>query len=168
MKIAIISDTHGQLQEDVIQNIKACDEIWHAGDLGTIEIYDQLAEIKPIKAVYGNIDGHQIRQVAPLHQRFEAEGFDVWMTHIGGYPGRYDKMVREEIRQNPPDIFITGHSHILKVMPDDKLNLLHINPGATGHNGFHKFRTMVILELENKEIKDIKAIELGKRGRIVN
>ncbi len=165
MRIGIISDTHGYLDDDLIHNLKMCDEIWHVGDFGKVEILDTLKAIKPLRGVYGNIDGREVRLEFPKQNRFIIEGFDVWMTHIGGYPGRYDITVRDEIRRNPPDIFITGHSHILKILPDKKLNLLHINPGAAGNYGYHKVRTMVMIEIQKQKIIDIKAIELGPRSR---
>lgn len=163
MKIGILSDTHGYLDKDIIHNLSLCDEIWHIGDFGSIQVLDRLKEIKPLKGVYGNIDGREVRLEAPEHQRFKTEGFDIWFTHIGGYPPKYNFKVKEEIVKNPPEIFLSGHSHILKIIPDNKLNLLHINPGAAGNNGFHKIRTMVMMELKEHKIIDIKAIELGPR-----
>ena len=123
-----------------------------------------LSNFKPLRGVYGNIDGHELRAIHPLHQRFKVEELDVYMIHIGGYPGRYSKDVREYIKQNPPDLFISGHSHILKVMPDKKLNLIHMNPGATGKHGFHQVRTMLRFEVVGKRIQNLQVIELGKRA----
>lgn len=160
-RIGLLSDTHSYLDERVFQYFEECDEIWHAGDIGDISVADQLEAFKPFRAVYGNIDDHEVRQTYPLHLRFECEGVDVWITHIGGYPGRYDRRIREEIRQNPPKLFICGHSHILKVMPDRKLQLLHINPGAAGKHGFHKVKTLVRFTLEEGRIKDLEVIELN-------
>jgi len=162
-RIGLLSDTHGHLDEKVFKYFEECDEVWHAGDLGTVKLADKLEAFKPFKAVYGNIDGAALRQRYPLNLRFQCEEVDVWMTHIGGYPGRYDKRVREEIRTNPPKLFITGHSHILKVIPDKKLRLLHINPGACGNYGFHKVKTLIRFSIEGAIIKDLQVIELGDR-----
>ena len=165
-RIGLLSDTHGHLHEKVFEYFEECDEIWHVGDIGTIKLADQLEDFKPFKAVYGNIDGAALRQRYPLDLRFHCEGVDVWMTHIGGYPGRYNKRVRDEIRANPPRLFITGHSHILKVMPDKKLNLLHINPGACGIQGFHQVKTLIRFTIDGSIIDQLQVIELGKRGAI--
>jgi len=162
-RIALISDTHGHLDKTIFKYFETCDEIWHAGDIGTIKVTDELQKIKPVKAVYGNIDGQDVRKVWPKDQRFLCEGVDVWITHIGGYPGHYDKDVREKIMAAPPKLFICGHSHILKVMFDKKLNLLHINPGACGFSGFHKVKTFVRFTIDGANIKDMEVIELGPR-----
>lgn len=162
-RIGLLSDTHSFLDERVFQHFDQCDEIWHAGDIGDINVADQLAAFRPLRAVYGNIDDQKVRQTYPLHLRFDCEGVDVWITHIGGYPGRYDKRVREQIRANPPKLFICGHSHILKVIPDKKLNLLHINPGAAGNHGFHKVKTLIRFTLDKGIIKDLEVIELARR-----
>lgn len=162
-KIGLISDTHAYLHPRVKHHFKDCDEIWHAGDIGTIELADELETIKPLRAVYGNIDGAEIRKVYPKNQRFNLEGVDVWITHIGGYPNRYDRRVAEEINQNPPDLFISGHSHILKAMPDKKLSLLHLNPGAAGKVGFHQKLTLMRFELNAAKIEKLEVIELEKR-----
>ncbi len=162
-KIGILSDTHTLLTDEIFKFFKDVDEIWHAGDIGNLEVADRLADFKPLRAVFGNIDGHEIRLIHPEHQRFSIEGLDIWMTHIGGYPGKYDIRIRKEIYNNPPDIFISGHSHILKVMNDKKLNLLHINPGAFGISGFHRVRTAVRLKLDNKNITDLEILELPKK-----
>lgn len=167
MKIGLISDTHGYMDDRIKEHLKDRDEIWHAGDFGR-GVANPLEQIAPLKGVYGNIDEQAIRQEFPEHKRFQCEGFDVWMTHIGGYPGKYEKHIREDIKTNPPDIFICGHSHILKVMRDKQLGLLHINPGAAGQTGFHKKRTLILMELENKSFKDLKVVELGKRGKVNN
>ena len=165
-RIGLLSDTHGFLDESIFRYFEECDEIWHAGDIGTIEVTDTLEGFKPLRAVYGNIDGGPIRQQFPLDDRFVIEGLDVWMTHIGGYPGRYNKRVREQMVLDPPGLFICGHSHILKIMPDPKFNLLHINPGACGHHGFHKIRTIIRFSVEDAKVKDLEVIELGKRGAL--
>ncbi|HEY9185757.1 MAG TPA: metallophosphoesterase family protein [Salegentibacter sp.] len=162
-KILLLSDTHTYIDERILHYAALADEIWHAGDIGTLAVTDALQKIKPLKAVYGNIDGAEIRREFPLHQRFMCEGVDVWITHIGGYPGRYSPAIREEIRKNPPKLFICGHSHILKVMNDKQLNLLHMNPGAAGKQGFHKKRTMLRFKIDAAEIKDLEVIELKSK-----
>jgi len=163
MKIGLISDTHSYLHPRVTYHFKGCDEIWHAGDIGNLKLADELNAFKPLKAVYGNIDGAEVRKVYPKNLRFNAEGVDVWITHIGGYPGKYDRRVFEEIHQNPPDLFISGHSHILKAIPDKKLDLLHLNPGAAGKVGFHQKLTLMRFEIKNGEILNLEVIELDKR-----
>jgi len=163
-RIGLLSDTHSFLHPRVAYHFKSCDEIWHAGDLGSIQVADELAKLKPFRAVYGNIDGREIRKVYPKHLRFDTEGVKVWITHIGGYPpNRYDKRVVQEIRENPPDLFICGHSHILKAMPDKKLGLLHLNPGAAGKVGFHQVLSLMRFELANGKVKNLEVIELEKR-----
>lgn len=162
-RIGLLSDTHGFFDERLFHHFKDCDELWHAGDIGNEGTLNTLSSFKPVKAVYGNIDGSGIRSKCSLHQRFFSEKVDVWMTHIGGYPNQYDVTIRDEIRNNPPDLFITGHSHILKVMYDKKLGLLHINPGAAGKYGFHKVRTAVRFIIEGEKIKELEIIELGQR-----
>ncbi len=139
------------------------DEIWHAGDIGSFEVTDQLAAINRTRAVHGNIDDAGIQREFPLDLKFKCEAVSVWITHIGGYPERYNKRVRDELRVDPPDLFISGHSHILKVQWDKKLNLLHMNPGACGRQGFHQLRTMLRFVIDGKEIRDLEVIELGKR-----
>lgn len=162
-KILLLSDTHGYLDERILKYAGEADEVWHAGDIGTTAVSDALKKVKVLKAVYGNIDGAEIRKEFPLNNRFMCEEVDVWITHIGGYPGRYSPAVRDEIRANPPRIFISGHSHILKVMNDKKLGVLHMNPGAAGKQGFHQMRTMLRFAIEGKEIRDLEVIELGKK-----
>lgn len=164
-RIGLLSDTHGWLDPVVVKHLKECDEIWHAGDIGGIEIADRLSEIAPLRAVYGNIDDHDIRIDYPKHQRFFCEDVDVWITHIGGYPKNYDRNVKPEIFENAPQLFISGHSHILKVIFDKELNLLHINPGASGIHGFHKVQTMVKFTIDAKEIKDLQVVEFGNKGK---
>lgn len=163
-RIGLLSDTHGHLDDRMLELLSPCDEIWHAGDIGPIEVTDRLAEIKPVRAVFGNIDDQTVRAVWPLHDRFMCEGVDVWMTHIGGYPKRYSREVRDKIKVHPPKLFIAGHSHILKVMYDKDLELLHMNPGAAGIHGFHKMRTMLRFSIDGADIKDLEVVELGKRG----
>jgi putative phosphoesterase len=155
-KIGLLSDTHGYLDKKVFEYFKDCDEIWHAGDIGSMEVVEQLEQFKPLKAVYGNIDDAKIRQSFPLNLRFECEGMDVFITHIGGYPGRYTGRVREIIRSKSPQLYICGHSHILKVMPDKKYDFLHINPGACGNYGFHKIKTIVRFDINKGKIQNLK------------
>ncbi|HXP48381.1 MAG TPA: metallophosphoesterase family protein [Bacteroidia bacterium] len=165
-KILLLSDTHGYIDDSICKHAEKADEIWHAGDIGTIEVYDKLASIKPIRAVYGNIDGEKIRKVCPKNQRFLCERKDVWITHIGGYPPNYTPSLKVALLQKPPHIFICGHSHILKVIYDKNLNILHLNPGAAGHEGFHKVRTMLRFVIDGDNIKDMDIIELGARGTV--
>ncbi|MBD3724955.1 MAG: metallophosphoesterase family protein, partial [Flavobacteriaceae bacterium] len=139
------------------------DEVWHAGDIGDLIVTDTIKKIKSLRAVFGNIDNHEARLEFPLHNRFLCEGIDVWITHIGGYPGKYSPAIREEISKNSPKLFISGHSHILKVQFDKKLNLIHMNPGAAGKHGFHQIRTMLRFEIDKGKIENLEAIELGKR-----
>ena len=162
-RIGIISDTHGYLDENVFVHFAACDEIWHAGDFGTIAIADALKKHKPLRGVYGNIDGNDVRSVYPEKLHFTIEEIPVYMQHIGGYPGNYAPGVKQEIIATQPKLFISGHSHILKIMYDDKLQCLHINPGAAGKHGWHKVRTIVRLTIDGSNMKDCEVIELGKR-----
>ncbi len=162
-RIGLLSDTHGYLDDSVFQYFADCDEIWHAGDFGTLELSDRLAAFKPLLGVYGNIDGQDIRTVHPENQFYECEGMKVWMTHIGGYPGRYPAKIKEKLQINRPDLFICGHSHILKVIPDHQFKLLHLNPGAAGKHGWHKMRTMIRFSISDKKIHNLEAIELGMR-----
>ena len=164
MRIGIISDTHGYLDDVILNHFSDCDEIWHIGDFGTVEVSDKLAEKCTLRGVYGNIDGSKIRAIHPLNNRFICEGVDVWMTHIGGYPGRYDMKIRSEIYANPPKLFLSGHSHILKVINDKKTGLLHINPGAAGKVGFHQIRTIVKMDINNTKFSNLQVIELGIRA----
>jgi len=162
-RIGLLSDTHGFLDDEYFDFLKDVDEIWHAGDIGSNEIADRLQAFKPLRAVFGNIDDHIIRSRFPEKQQFEIEEMSVFMTHIGGYPGRYAPFVKETIFKNPPDIFISGHSHILKVMPDKRLNLLHINPGAAGNRGIHKVKTVLRFVLNNKNITDLEILEKPRK-----
>jgi putative phosphoesterase len=165
-RIGLLSDTHGYLHQRIFPFFEKVDEIWHAGDIGNLETADSLAAFKPLKAVYGNIDGHEVRAVLPLHQRFMCEEVNVWITHIGGYPGHYERSVRQEITSNPPNLFICGHSHILKVIFDKKLNFLHMNPGAAGNKGFHVVCTALRFIIDGKDIRDLEIWEM-KRKEIV-
>jgi putative phosphoesterase len=162
-RIALLSDTHGHIDDQILRLIEPCDEVWHAGDIGNIVVTDTLKAHKPLRAVWGNIDGANARAEFSENNRFMCEGVDVWITHIGGYPGRYDIRVRDEIRRNPPKLFICGHSHILKVMYDKKLGLLHMNPGAAGKSGFHKMRTLLRFSIDGSDIKDLEVVELEAR-----
>lgn len=165
IKIGLISDTHSYLDPQVFDYFSDRDEIWHAGDFGKIEIADQLKEVAPLVGVYGNIDGADIRSEYPLHQRFKREGLDIWMTHIGGIPGRYCIPIREEIETNPPELFVCGHSHILKIARDQELNkMLYMNPGAAGRHGFQEERTVVRFSIEKGKVKDLEVINLGSRA----
>ncbi|MCL1943604.1 MAG: metallophosphatase family protein [Candidatus Azobacteroides sp.] len=161
IKIGLLSDTHGYWDNKYVKYFSSCDEIWHAGDIGSMEIVEKLSSLKPFRAVYGNIDGQDIRKLFPKNARFTVENTEVWITHIGGYPGKYDNEVMPEILMHPPQLFISGHSHILKVKYDRTLNLLHINPGAAGKYGFHVQRTLVRFCIDNGNFKDLEVIELG-------
>ena len=163
-RIGLLSDTHGYLHPRVFEFFKDCDEIWHAGDIGTLEVADQLAAFKPLKAVYGNIDGGKLRVMFNETALFQTEQVKVAMIHIGGYPGRYTPKAKKLIKDYKPALFISGHSHILKVMPDNKNNLLHINPGAAGKSGFHKFITLIRFIISGNEIKDLEVLEIKRRG----
>lgn len=163
-KILLLSDTHSHIDDVILKYVDQADEVWHAGDIGALTVTDAIQKVKPLRAVYGNIDDAQARMEFPLHKRFMCEDVAVWITHIGGYPGKYNPAVRAELLANPPKIFICGHSHILKVMFDKKLNLLHLNPGAAGISGFHQVRTMLRFVIDGDTIKDMEIIELGKRG----
>ncbi|HLV24252.1 MAG TPA: metallophosphoesterase family protein [Moheibacter sp.] len=162
-KILLLSDTHSYMDDRILDYASQSDEVWHAGDIGDLNVTDELAKVSILRAVYGNIDNAGIRKEFPLHNRFLIEGMDVWITHIGGYPGKYSPAIRQEINANPPKLFICGHSHILKVMPDRKLNLLHMNPGACGIYGFHQVRTMLRFEINSGKIENLEVIELGKK-----
>lgn len=166
MKILLLSDTHGYIDEAIISHVTNADEVWHAGDFGTLELAEKIQSIKPIRGVWGNIDGRDIRNIFPLDNRFVIDGLTIWMTHIGGYPGHYEKRVKDILEINPPAVFICGHSHILKVMRDQKYNMLCMNPGAAGIYGFHKMRTMIRFEINGGKIEKPEVIELGLRGKI--
>lgn len=166
--ILLLSDTHSYIDESILDWVKKVDEVWHAGDIGDNKVTDKIKALNTLRAVYGNIDGHDIRSEFPLHQRFILEGVDVWITHIGGYPNRYSREVKDKIKENPPKLFISGHSHILKVMNDKQLGLLHMNPGAVGIHGFHQKRTMLKFELDSGQIKNLEVIDFGKRGKTIS
>ncbi len=160
-KIGLLSDTHAWWDDKYLVHFKDCDEIWHVGDIGSVEVADKLETFKPVRAVRGNCDGHEIRARYPEVNRFMIEGVDVLMKHIGGYPGRYDSSIRTALFVSPPALFISGHSHILKVKYDKTLRLMHLNPGAAGQQGFHKVRTLMRFVIDGKEIKDLEVIELS-------
>jgi putative phosphoesterase len=163
IKILLLSDTHSYVDEVILKYVNQADEVWHAGDIGDLVVTNKIKELKPLRCVYGNIDDDKARMEFPLNNRFLCENVDVWITHIGGYPGKYNKDVREEINTNPPKLFICGHSHILKVQFDKKLNLLHMNPGAAGISGFHQIRTMLRFEIDGDKIQNLEIIEIGKK-----
>ena len=163
-KIGLISDTHGYLDEAVFKHFGKCDEIWHAGDFGSIAIAEQLQKVQiPLRGVYGNIDGQDVRTVYSEQLVWLCEEVKVMMTHIGGYPPRYNPKVKEQLRIHRPQLFISGHSHILKIMFDEGLQCLHMNPGAAGKQGWHAMRTLILFAIDGKEMMDCKVVELGKR-----
>jgi uncharacterized protein len=164
LRIGLLSDTHGHLDDGIKTHLAPCDEIWHAGDIGPIAVTDTLAKWKPLRAVHGNIDDAKVRLTYPEDLIFTVEGVKVLITHIGGYPGHYVARVRQLLMQERPKLFICGHSHILKVMSDPKLDLLHMNPGAAGVHGFHQMRTLLRFTVDKGSIRDLEAVELGKRG----
>jgi putative phosphoesterase len=167
LRIGLMSDTHGYLDPKIFEVFKDVDEIWHAGDIGTIELADTLKQFKPLFGVYGNIDGKEIRKDYPLKLELQREGLKILMIHIGGYPGHYEPKARASIEAGQPDIFICGHSHILKVMRDERFNkMLVMNPGAAGSQGFHKIKTVLRFALNNKKVENLEAVELGKRGEL--
>ena len=165
-KILLLSDTHNYLDESIKTHAFNADEIWHAGDIGSLHLADQLNAIRPLRAVYGNIDDHTVRTAWPMNQQFNCDGINVYMTHIAGYPGRYNPEVIQTIKSTKPDLFICGHSHILRVMRDVKYNLLYMNPGAAGKHGFHHIRTMLRFSISSGKIENVEVIELGLRGAL--
>lgn len=169
MEIAIISDTHGYLDNKIWKHLNAVDEIWHAGDVGNPSVIDDLEKLKkPIRGVYGNIDGTEVRKRFPETQLFECEDLTVGMMHIAGYPGTYNKYASSWLNQNKPDLFICGHSHILKVQRDLKRGHLHLNPGACGKHGFHKIKTLLLLEIKEGKPQNLRVVELGPRAELPN
>jgi uncharacterized protein len=167
LRIGLISDTHGYLDSKIPEVFKEVDEIWHAGDFGGMSLINELKKLNPLYGVYGNIDGQDIRSEFPLNLELQREGLKILMIHIGGYPGNYDPRARRKIEEVKPDIFICGHSHILKVIRDTKYNMLAMNPGAAGVHGFHLVKTVLRFAINNKKIENLEVIELGKRGAIV-
>ena len=167
-RIGLLSDTHGYLDPRIFEHFSNCDEIWHAGDIGDIAIIDQLEKFKPLRVVFGNIDHSEITHRTAEHLQFELEGFSIWITHIGGAPPRYNPAVLPLLKKNLPDIFVCGHSHILRVIRDKELqDMLYINPGAAGKEGFHKIRTILRFNLHEGVISQMEVVELGKRGTIL-
>lgn len=162
-RIGLLSDTHAYWDDKYLQYFESCDEIWHAGDIGSMEVAQRLADFRPFRAVYGNIDGQEIRKHYPQVNRFMIDQAEVLMKHIGGYPGNYDPSIRGSLFVKPPQLFISGHSHILKVKYDKTLRLLHINPGAAGLAGFHKVRTLVRFSIDQGVFKDLEVIELADK-----
>ena len=162
-KILLLSDTHSHIDDAILKHVQWVDEVWHAGDIGSLKVTDVIEKFKPLRGVHGNIDDHIIQKEFPENNRFFCEKVDVWITHIGGYPPKYNNRTKNLIRLNPPKIFISGHSHILKVMWDKELGVLHMNPGACGKHGFHQVRTMLRFVIDKADIKDLEIIELGKR-----
>jgi len=165
LRIGLLSDTHGFLDDAIFRHFAECDELWHAGDFGTAELLGQLKSFKPLRGVYGNVDGAEIRAELPEDLHWDCDGLSVYMTHIGGYPGNYDKRAGRILRTLRPGLFICGHSHILKVIRDPTLSLIHMNPGACGHHGWHLVRTMLRFTVAGGKISGLEAIELGPRGR---
>lgn len=164
IRIGLISDTHGHIEDALFDYFADVDEIWHAGDMGDISVADRLRTFKPLKGVYGNCDGYDVRVEFKQHARFTVEETDVWITHIGGYPGNYAREVKAEIFKNPPGLFVCGHSHILKVIYDKKLRMLHINPGAAGNRGIHTVKTAVRFSIDHKQIVDLDVLEIKRQS----
>lgn len=163
LRIGLLSDTHHFLDDAIFSHFEGCDEVWHAGDFGTAHLARRLADFRPLRGVSGNIDGQDIRGIYPEKLRWQSEGVNVLMTHIGGYPPRYNPALLRDLRADPPQLFICGHSHILKIIYDDKLNCLHMNPGAAGKQGWHQIRTLIRFTIDGRDMKDCQVIELGKR-----
>lgn len=161
-KILLLSDTHSHLDEKILQYASEADEVWHCGDFGNVSVLETLQNIKPLRGVYGNIDGTEVRQWVPEVNRFLCERVEVLMIHIGGYPNKYSPLAKKEIGMKSPQLFISGHSHILKAMYDEKHQLLHLNPGACGKSGWHQVRTMMRFEIDGDNIQNLEVIELGK------
>lgn len=162
-KILLLSDSHSYIDERILEYAKQADEIWHCGDFGNPAVIEELEKVTTLRGVYGNIDGEKVRKIFPEVLRFTCEQIEVLMIHIGGYPGKYSPLAKKEITENPPKLFISGHSHILKAMYDQQNSLLHLNPGACGKEGWHKMRTMMRFEITNDKIENLEVIELGKR-----
>jgi putative phosphoesterase len=165
-KILLLSDTHSYIDDAILKYVNNADEVWHAGDIGDLNVTDEIKKIKPLRGVFGNIDNKEARLEFPLINRFFCENVPVFITHIGAYPNKYNPAVRAELILNPPKLFICGHSHILKVQYDKIFNLLHMNPGACGISGFHHVRTMIRFEIDDDKIKNLEIIELGLRAAL--
>lgn len=168
MRIGLLSDTHGFLDEAIFTYFADCDEVWHAGDIGTLEILNRLKAFKPVRAVFGNVDGADLRAELPLNLSWSCEGVRVFMTHIGGHVGHYDARAQRELVTRKPSLFLCGHSHIARVERDLELGLIHMNPGACGHHGWHRMRTVLRMVLRAGKVKDVELIELGPRGNSPN
>lgn len=167
MKVGLLSDTHGFLDQSIFEHFKHCDEVWHAGDIGDEDLLHELEAFKPVRAVFGNIDNRTLQNNLPEDLWFTVEGLTIWMTHIGGAPPNYNPRVKKVLAERIPDIFICGHSHILRVKRDPKFNnMLYLNPGASGNHGFHHIKTLIRFELKEKEVRNMEVIELGKRGAL--
>jgi len=164
VRIGLISDTHGYIDDRILEHFNACNEIWHAGDIGSQHVAEVLSRKNTFRAVYGNIDDIGLKNQYPVNQIFEIEGLKVWITHIGGKPPAYNKKIKSVLLSIQPDLFICGHSHIVRIIQDRQFKLLYINPGAAGHQGFHKIRTTVRFTIDSGQIKDLQVIELGRRG----
>ena len=160
-RIGLISDTHNFLDETVFEHFKECDEIWHAGDFGTVSVANKLSAVKPLRGVYGNIDGYDVKSMFPEQLVFKCEEVKVMIRHIGGYPPRYNAETKKELLIHQPQLFVAGHSHILKIIYDDKLQCLHMNPGAAGRHGWQKVRTLIRFTIDGREMKDCEVIELS-------
>jgi len=168
-KIGLLSDTHGYLDPKVFTHFKDCDELWHAGDIGDMALMEELERFKTVRGVHGNIDDKTIQSRFPEDLRFNCEGIDVWITHIGGSPPKYNTRVKKLLKEKAPDLFICGHSHMLTIKRDPNFNnMLYLNPGAAGNQGFHKIKTLVRFEIHEKKIEKMEVIELGKRGLLVS
>ena len=160
-RIGLLSDTHSYWDERYAKYFSECDEIWHAGDIGSMELVERLQELKPLRAVYGNIDGGEVRRTFSETLEWQCEEATILMTHIGGYPGKYDPRIKKRLIQNPPNLFISGHSHILRILYDKQLSCLHINPGAAGTQGWQTVRTLVRFTIDGKDFRDLEVIELS-------
>lgn len=166
-RVGLLSDTHSYFDPQLKDVFAECDVIWHAGDVGNVAVWDQLTALqKPLTGVYGNIDGKDIRIISPLEQTWRVEEMKIYMIHIGGYPGHYPSRIRQRLEEIKPDIFVCGHSHILKVMYDHTLQLLHLNPGACGYEGFHKVRTALRFSIDGNKVTDMQVLELGSRSLV--
>jgi uncharacterized protein len=169
MKIGLLSDTHGFLDPRIFTHFSGCDEIWHAGDIGDLSLAEELQRFKPLRGVYGNIDDRNVQSRFPEDCRFTCEGIDVWITHIGGVPPNYNPRIKKLLKEQSPDLFICGHSHLLRIQRDTNFNnMLFVNPGAAGNQGFHKTKTIVRFEVHANKIEGMEVIELGKRGALTN
>jgi len=164
IRIGLLSDTHGYIDDHILNQLASCDEFWHAGDFGNIEVAITLQKLKPLRGVSGNVDGFDVSSIYPQHLRWQCEDVSVFMTHIGGYPGKYAPAVRIELSKNAPQLFICGHSHICKIQYDQHYKCLHMNPGAAGKHGWHQMRTMIRFTVDGNNMKDCEVVELGKRG----